>query len=120
MIYETSNDRAISHQIGAKIGNATNNIAEYEAVIQALVWLKNIDGASAIVKLDSELVLNQILGRYKIRNKRLAIQHQRLMAILRSLRNVRFQLIPREQNKIANRVAQAATRIDKKQNRDRT
>src|SRR4030042_426809 len=113
-IYKADHDHTIFHKISLGIGNATNNVAEYEAVIHALKWLKNADGDSAIIKLDSELVYNQILGRYKVREKHLAIQRRRLMDILKSLKNIEFQLIPREKNKVANRFAQAATRDRKK------
>jgi len=63
--------------IGKKIGNATNNVAEYSAILEALSWIlenKNKFGSSFKVSLfmDSELAYSQIAGIYKIKNNVLA------------------------------------------------
>ncbi len=114
-IHKKGAEPAIFDKISQAIGIATNNIAEYEAVIHALKWLQKVNESSATIKLDSELVYNQILRRYKIRQKHIAIQWRRVMDLLKLLKDVEFQLIPREDNKTANRLAQAATKGRKKE-----
>ncbi|MDO8551460.1 MAG: ribonuclease HI family protein [bacterium] len=68
----------IFYQESKKIGHATNNVAEYKAVIFALLWLK--ENRQTITKsdkinffLDSELVVKQLNGLYKIKNESLRI-----------------------------------------------
>lgn len=108
-VYQAGDERTLFNTITLGIGNATNNIAEYEAVIRALIWLKNAGADSAVIRMDSELVYNQILGRYKVRGRHLIIQKKRLLDLMKYIKLVEFQLIPREENKVANRLAQAAT-----------
>ncbi|MEK7497288.1 MAG: ribonuclease HI family protein [Patescibacteria group bacterium] len=66
VVYE---DGKIIHKEGKFLGVATNNVAEYSAVIMALIWLKEI--ASVTFFLDSELVVKQLTGVFKIKNENL-------------------------------------------------
>jgi ribonuclease HI len=93
-------------QFGLKIGETTNNVAEYRAVIEAFKYLINhkskltINGESVInFYADSSLIVNQLNGNFKIK-----LPHLReLMLQVRSLENeiggiIKYNLIPREQN----------------------
>lgn len=87
---------------GKYIGHVTNNVAEYQAVIEALKWLKNnlINSVNSInFFLDSKLVVNQLNGYYKIKNANL----RNLIIEVRKLEreiggNVSYCYLAREKN----------------------
>jgi ribonuclease HI len=96
------------------LGHRTNNFAEYEAVILAFEALMKI-GPSAerettevIVKLDSELVVKQMKGIYKVKNPGLKEQQARLAHVAGAFGTVTFTHIPREQNSDADALANEA------------
>jgi len=97
-------------EISQYIGITTNNVAEYEAVIKALKWLIESNIKDVMIKLDSELVYKQITGKYKIRTPHIAVQVKRVNDLRNKLDNVCFTLIPRTENRAANRLAQKASK----------
>jgi ribonuclease HI len=101
-------------EISKDIGITTNNVAEYEAVIHALIWLGTTDYHEAIIKLDSELTYRHIIGTYKVRTPHLRHQLARVRQLLETGHDIRFVLVPREDNKTANRLAQQASKKKKK------
>lgn len=98
------------HQFGKVIGIGTNNVAEYIAVIEALTWVNEHVKPSGIrFFLDSELVVSQLTGLYKIKNAKL----RELLMIIRENEgvlggNISYQYIPREENEEADRLVNAA------------
>lgn len=94
-------------KFGKKIGRATNNVAEYKAVIEALKWLiknKNIIGKPLTINifLDSRLVINQLNGFFKIKNSNI----RELILAIRGLEQevggkIFYSFIPREKNRLA-------------------
>lgn len=93
-------------KINQKIGETTNNTAEYQAVITALEWVKENNFNKKLIRLnfflDSKLVVNQLNGIFKIRESHL----RNLIIKVRQLEqevggNVSYLFIPREKNKIA-------------------
>jgi ribonuclease HI len=95
------------------IGTTTNNIAEYEALIHALAWIMQTRPSRATIHMDSELVYKQLIGTYRVKNERMAVQLKRVKRLRGSLNSVTFCLVPREQNKHANRLAQKASQNHK-------
>lgn len=88
--------------LGKQIGKATNNVAEYFAVIEALKFLKKIFVDQANFFLDSQLIVNQLNGYYKIKDSKL----RNLMIEVRKLEqevggNISYHLIKREENQWA-------------------
>lgn len=85
---------------GEKIGKATNNVAEYKAVVAALSHLKGTPGIKTIqVVLDSRLVANQLAGTFKIKDatlRMLLFDIRRLEAEIGA--SVSYRAVPREQN----------------------
>jgi ribonuclease HI len=84
----------------------TNNVAEYYGVIVALKWLlENIDKYSVtgvLFILDSELVVKQINGLYKIKKPQLQVLHSEILRDIEKIKiGVSFKHVPREQNKVA-------------------
>lgn len=100
-----SGNGVVVHKASKYLGNATNNFAEYQGVILALTWMgqnkKLLDGEITF-NMDSELVVNQINGKYKVKEETL----KKLMLIIRNLlekveTKISFVSIPREKNKLA-------------------
>ena len=102
------------NEISKYIGITTNNVAEYEAVIHALVWLRTEEYRDAVIKLDSELVYRHIAGTYKVRTPHLRDQLNRVRTLLAGTHGIDFALIPREENRTANKLAQNASKNKKK------
>ncbi len=102
--------------ISRTLGETTNNVAEYQAVITALIWLKenkkNIQSANQHITqfyLDSKLVVNQINGFFKIKESHL----RELLLKVRLLEqeaggNIFYNLIPREKNWEADKLVNKA------------
>lgn len=92
------------HEQGRFLGTATNNTAEYEAVILALDWLSQQRREDQInFNLDSKLVVSQINGDFKVKDSnliKLFTQVSQKLANLRKLPNlsVVFNYVPREEN----------------------
>jgi ribonuclease HI len=94
------------------LGMATNNVAEYRAVILALEKASKLGAESIILNLDSELVVRQIMGEYKVREPHLKPLHREVLDLLQNFSNYRIRHIPREENRRADQLANQA--IDQK------
>ena len=96
------------------LGKHTNNFAEYEAVILAFETLMKIVPATkrgetdVVVKMDSELVVKQMRGEYKVKNADLKEQKIRLAHIAVAFKSVSFIHVPREENSDADFLANEA------------
>lgn len=92
---------------GEFLGCLTNNEAEYKAVIFALKKLKQLLGREKLkqveieVRLDSELLVNQLNGRYKIEEKNLQLLFMEIWNLKFDFPKIVFKHIPREENKEA-------------------
>jgi ribonuclease HI len=106
-IFAPGKDEPIE-QISKYIGITTNNVAEYEAVIHALKWMGQSGSKSAELLLDSELVYKQVKGKYRVRSPHIALLVKRIR-MLESGLNTTMTLVPRDENKLANRLAQKAS-----------
>lgn len=96
-------------EISRSIGTTTNNVAEYEAVIAALKWLIEQGVNTAAVKMDSELVFRQINGEYRVKIPHLVPLNRQARSLLAQAGGITICLIPRADNKLANRLAQRAS-----------
>lgn len=96
--------------IGKSIGKATNNIAEYSAVIEALRLVKENSIVSNInFFLDSELVVRQLNGEYRVRDENLKKLYFEIREFIISYpKTVTFSHIPREKNKEADALVNKA------------
>ncbi|MEA3249691.1 MAG: ribonuclease HI family protein [Patescibacteria group bacterium] len=90
------------------LGEATNNQAEYTALIDALEHAKNRDGEEVDCYLDSELVVRQLNGEYKVKDPELAKLYLKVHNLRCAFRKATFTHIRREQNKRADRLANDA------------
>ena len=103
-----------SHEYGEKIGNATNNVAEYRAVIFALKKVKQLVGnkkaeeAEVEVRMDSELIVRQLNGIYKIKEPDLQPLFIEVWNLRLDFKKVDFKHVPREKNKQADKLVNEA------------
>ena len=78
-------NKEIVFEASQKIGNTTNNVAEYTALITALIWLKKYSLSNKIISikvyLDSNLVVNQINGKFKVKKPHLSKLVKQIMVL---------------------------------------
>ncbi len=99
--------REIGRQ-GVHLGVMTNNMAEYEALVRALRHVRDLAGRTLYIYTDSQLVANHILGKYRLRNEGLRPYFEEALRLIRNFPHIRIQYIPREQNRLADRLAKDA------------
>ncbi len=90
------------------IGIATNNIAEYKALEMGLISLRKKGVKKVEIYMDSELVVKQIKGEYKVKNEEISKEYSKIKFVLESFDDYEISYVPREQNKIADRVVNLA------------
>ncbi len=95
-------------EISQGIGHATNNVAEYKAVIAALEEAVRRGAEKVFLNTDSELVYFQLLGTYKVKNEMLSELVERIRQISKKIKSVEIMAIPREKNVEADRLAKQA------------
>ena len=94
--------------ISRRIGHATNNQAEYRAIIAALERAISLGVNRVEMHSDSELVVKQINGKYRVKKPALKPLHQRVKQLVGSLESFTITHIPREQNTEADNLAHLA------------
>ena len=89
--------------------SVTNNIAEYEGILIALRRIDRIMHDSGVIEADSLLVVNQLLGRFAVRNENLKPYFREAMVLIRRIRDrgvlLDFRHIYREFNEVADQLA---------------
>lgn len=93
---------------GEAIGEATNNFAEYTALVHALRLLSVYEVDRLRLYADSELVVQQIKGAYRVKERSLRSLYSQVMSMLARYRDWSIQHIPREENQEADRLANQA------------
>ena len=92
------------------LGETTNNVAEYLALVYALQEALRAGYTDVTVRTDSELLARQLNGEYQVRNGQLKLFHDLAADLIRGFHACRIQHIPRTQNALADRLAgQAVT-----------
>ncbi len=94
------------------LGMATNNVAEYRAVILALQKALDLGAGRVTLHLDSELVARQLRGEYKVREAHLKTLHREALGLLNRFSEYHIHHVPREENRRADQLANEA--IDQK------
>jgi ribonuclease HI len=91
-------------EIGAYLGVATNNVAEWTALVLGLEAALARGIRRLTVRLDSELVVKQLRGEYRVKHAGLQPLHRRAMKLLRAFEDVDVAHVPRKQNARADRL----------------
>jgi len=94
--------------VAKKIGRATNNVAEYRAVVEGMKLARDIGVRELTVRMDSELVMKQLTGAYRIRSKDLEPLAREVAAEARHFAKCSFEHVKREENREADRLANEA------------
>ena len=90
------------------LGVATNNVAEYRGLLAALRWARDHHITSLRVRSDSELLVKQMKGLYRVKHPGLQPLHQEAQRLARQIGRVVFEHVRREQNAEADRLANKA------------
>lgn len=90
------------------IGDQTNNFAEYTALVRGLEEAKANKAEKIWIKTDSQLMVRQVLGEYKVKSDSIKDLYKQVIELLKSFEKVRVEHIPREQNKRADELANQA------------
>ncbi len=90
------------------LGEATNNVAEYQALLLGMECARELGASRIEMRADSELVVRQLTGEYRVRNPALQKLHARVKQLAREFESVRYTHVRREQNREADRLANRA------------
>jgi ribonuclease HI len=104
---EDQNGRLIE-EFNGFLGPSTNNVAEYNGLLAALKYAQQHGHRVVRIKSDSELLVKQMRGEYRVKNAGLQPLYQQARAIANSLDRIVFEHVRREQNKDADRLANLA------------
>jgi ribonuclease HI len=101
----TTPDGDVVAEIAEGLGETTNNVAEYTAVIMGLERARELGGTDVLLRSDSQLLINQISGVYKVRRPHLQPLHRRVLQLAAGFERIRFEHVPRARNAEADRLA---------------
>jgi len=91
-------DGEVVAEVAERIGVATNNVAEYRALLRGLRLAAQLGAREIEVINDSELVAHQLNGRYKVKHPSMRPLYEQAKAALRDFEHVRIRSVPRAQN----------------------
>ncbi len=103
-----SEDGTLIEELYGPLGIATNNVAEYNGLLAALKWAVDHGHAKLQVRSDSELLVKQMRGEYRVKNPGLQALYTRARLLVMELGDVRFEHVRRELNKEADRLSNLA------------
>lgn len=110
VMYDEHNSEMSS--LSESIGTATNNVAEYQAVVRALQHVATlVDDTKAVkitLKLDSQLVERQLIGAYKVKDATLKTYCAHVQELMTQYSSVEFVHVKRELNKVADKLVNQA------------
>jgi ribonuclease HI len=90
------------------LGNCTNNVAEYNGLLAALRWAAEHKASPLLVRSDSELLVKQMRGEYRVKNPGLQPLYEEARSLIRRIGRVSFEHVRREFNQDADRLANEA------------
>jgi ribonuclease HI len=98
-------DGAALDELHGGIGIATNNVAEYNGLLAALRWATQHGHRTIHIRADSELLVKQMRGEYRVKNEGLKPLFLQACALIRGLHGVTFEHVRRDMNKDADRLS---------------
>jgi ribonuclease HI len=101
-------DGSVLAELHESVGATTNNVAGYEGLLAALGWAVDPGGKALHVRSDSELLVKQLKGEYRVKNAGLQPLFQQARARIARIGRVSFEHVRRELNKEADRLANLA------------
>jgi ribonuclease HI len=101
-------DGNVIDELGEPIGQATNNVAEYRAVLRGIEWARGLGAEEVEIVNDSELVGRQLTGAYKVKHPSMRPLHSEAVAALGAFEHWSIRTVPREQNARADELVNRA------------
>ena len=98
-------DGLVVDELSKYTGRGTNNTAEWKALIEALKWASQRGDTPLLVRSDSKLVVQQMNGRWRVKDRRLQVLRAEARELAESLPYFEISWIPREKNKRADLLA---------------
>ena len=92
-------------ELSRYLGRATNNVAEYEGLLMGLEALLQMGAKKIRVQSDSQLLVRQLNGEYRVKDEKLRVLFTKAMKLLRQFDSYRVVHVYREANKVADRLA---------------
>jgi ribonuclease HI len=96
---------AVVKEMSRYLGRTTNNVAEYEALLMGLEALLVLGRKHIKVQSDSQLLVRQLNGQYRVKDEKLELLFQRAKSLLSQFPTCRILHVPRELNRLADRLA---------------
>lgn len=94
--------------LGRFIGRATNNVAEYKALITALTKARELGATRILIRGDSELIIKQMRGEYRVKHPDMKILYDEAQALVRGFDKVKIEHNLRHKNELADALANRA------------
>jgi ribonuclease HI len=107
-VHIQSSDGSVLHQLHGALGIATNNVAEYNGLLAALQWAVSNNVPRLHIRADSELLVKQMRGEYRVKHPGLQPLWEQARGLTRRIRHVQFEHVRREFNRDADRLANEA------------
>jgi ribonuclease HI len=101
-------DGTVLDELAERIGQATNNVAEYEAVLRGLQRARVLGADEVEIVGDSELVARQLTGTYKVKHPAMRPLYEQTIEALRAFQRWQIRTVPRAQNARADALVNAA------------
>lgn len=114
VVLRAADDGTILHQAGLYIGHATNNVAEYQALLAGLRAAGKIGASEVAIFSDSELLVRQMIGQYRVKNEGLRPLYVKALELAAKFKRCTYTHVRRELNKDADRLVNQA--IDQRRN----
>jgi ribonuclease HI len=97
-------DGSVLAEVGEFLGTATNNVAEWRALLAGLACARELGVDDIAVRMDSELVVRQITGVYRVKHADLIPLHTKAKQLLREFKTTDVRHVPRKENAAADAV----------------
>jgi ribonuclease HI len=91
-------DGKVIDELGEPIGHATNNVAEYRALLRGIEWARGLGADELEIVGDSELVARQLTGAYKVKHPSMKPLYEEAVAALRAFERWSIRTVPRVEN----------------------
>ena len=98
----------ILFELSHRIGTATNNIAEYTSLLKGMLFAKEKGMKILHAFSDSQIMVQQVLGRYRVKSEHLRSYYQKVVALIPCFETFSIKKIPRNENKKADLLANMA------------
>ena len=111
VVIRAQDDGTVLHMAGVYVGRATNNVAEYNGLLEALKRAAALGADEIEILSDSELLVKQMNGEYRVRNAALKPLFEEANRLWNKFAKVTVRYIPREQNQEADKLANKAMNL---------